>query len=304
MLTEARKNSKSIPSLTAIIAYYYAAKDRPLSFLISLFLLRLLGVLRRANVIVDVVDPPVEVHVTYSESPSLRKTILGTILDILTLKKGTLVLLCSNSYQEYLTKKYGIPYHRADVIYHGSFPDLISAKPPRAKGPFTVFYSGSMLKVKGVLELIESIGKLRKRGLDVTLMLTGGKLEMEFRPWIKSIWLNDWFEWVRIIREEADICVIPYPRRIHWDLVHHCKLSDYMAAGKPIVAMYGKETASILKRYNCGLVANDWDEFQKHVIRLYQDREFARSLGNNGRKAVEQFFNCKNTAEMLNKLIQ
>jgi len=77
-----------------------------------------------------------------------------------------------------------------------------------------------------------------------------------------------------------------------------------MAAGKPIVSMYGKETASILEKYKCGLTATSWDEFQEHIIRLYKDRKLAKTLGENGRKAVEEFFNYKNLSEMLNKVIQ
>jgi glycosyltransferase involved in cell wall biosynthesis len=304
VLTRARRIAERRPSLIAIIAYYYAAKRKPMSFLFSICILHLLRIMGFATVIADIVDPPVEVHITYTDFPSLRKIIYGTMMDIMTLKKGTHVLFCSNSYKGYLTKKYGIPSRRTHVIYHGSFPDLIHSKPPRAKGPLTMFYSGSLLKVKGIPQLIESVSKLREKGIKVSLLLTGGKLEMKTEPWVNSIRLNDWFEWVKILSEEADICVIPYPKRIHWDLVHHCKLSDYMAAGKPVVSMYGKETASILKQYNCGLIANNWNEFQDHIIRLYKDRELAKFLGENGRKAVEQFFNRKYTAGMLNKLIQ
>jgi len=303
-LAEARKSRESVPSFTAIIAYYYAAKNRPVSYFISLSFFHLLKMLGLVNVIVDIVDPPVEVHITYSESPSPRKVFWGTLLDIVTLKRGTFMWFCSTSYQKYLTKRYDISLDRTHVIYDGSVPELITPKPPKAKGPLTVFYSGSMLNIKGIPQLIESINELRKKGVEITLMLTGGRLRVRSRPWIKSFWFNDWFEWIRALCEEADICVVPYPKRLHWDLTHHIKLPDYMAAGKPIVAMYGRETASLLEKHKCGLTATNWDEFQEHIIRLYKDRELAKTLGENGRKAVEEFFNYTNLSEMLHKVIQ
>lgn len=303
-LAEARRSSESVPPLTAIIGYYYAAKDRPASYFISMLFFHLLRMMGLVNVILDIMDPPVEVHITYTESPSLKKVFLGTLLDIVTLKKGTYMWFCSSSYQKYMTKKYGICHDRTHVIYDGSVPDLITPRPPKAKGPLTLFYSGSLLNIKGIPQLIESIDELRKKGFEITLILTGGRLRVKSRPWIKKTWFNDWFEWIKALCEEADICVVPYPRRVHWDLTHHIKLPAYMAAGKPIVSMYGRETASILEKYKCGLTATSWGEFQEHIIALYKDRKLAKTLGENGRKAVEEFFNYKNLSEMLHNLIQ
>jgi glycosyltransferase involved in cell wall biosynthesis len=309
VLVDARKSSGSIPLFTVIIAYYYAAKDKPVSYLISLSLFHILRIMGLANVIADVIDPPVEVQDVF-ESPPLKKVLLGTILDIITLKKGIHMWFCSNSYQKYMTKKYRIPYHRTHVIYDGSVPELITPKPPKEKGSLTVFYSGALLSIKGVPQLVKSIEKLRKKGIEVTLLLTGGvrrpsrpHVEVD-KPWGKSIFVSDWLEWTKILSEQADICVIPYPRKLHWDLTFHMKLPDYMAAGKPIVSMYGTETAHILKKYKCGLIAKNWEEFEKHITRLYQDRTLANTLGNNGRKAVEEYFNYENLAGMLHEIIQ
>lgn len=311
VLVDARRSSESFPLLTAIIAYYYAAKKKPASFLISLFVFHLLRIMSLVNVMIDIIDPPVEVQITYSESPSLKKIILGTILDTVTLKKGTLMWFCSNSYQKYLTEKYRIPNQRTNVIYDGSVLNLILPNPPKKEGQLTVFYSGALLTIKGVPQLIESIKRLRKKGTDVTLLLTGGvrrpghnHVEAEDEPWIEPMFVDDWLEWVKILSERADVCVIPYPRKLHWDLTFHMKLPDYMAAGKPIVSMYGTETAYILRKYKCGLIAKNWEEFEEHITRLYEDRVLAKTLGENGRKAVEEFLNYTDLAKTLHKMIQ
>lgn len=306
VLFNARKRAEHLPLFSAILAYYYTTKNKPMNFILSLPVFHFLRVARLANVIIDIIDPPVEVHVTYSESPSTWKVFWGTMLDILTLKKGTLMWFCSNSYKRYLTRKYGIRNERTYVIYDGSIPELIEPKPPKKEGPLTLFYSGSLMNVKGIPELIESVNELRERNVEVNLVLTGENIdvEMEEKPWIKSMKVNDWLEWVRFLSNEADVCVIPYPRKVHWDLTFHMKLPDYMAAGKPVVSIYGAETAYILEKYKCGLISNNWREFQEHVITLYNDRELARTLGYNGRKAVEEYFNYTNLAETLHRIIQ
>lgn len=306
VLLKARKTTESTPLFTAIMAYYYVAKNKAVTFLLSLLAMHLLRIVGLVNVIIDIIDPPVEVHVTYTEFPSFRKVFWGTMLDILTLKRGTLMWFCSNSYRRYLTKKYGIGYERTYVIYDGSVPELIKPKPPKAKGPLTIFCSGSLMNVKGIPQLIKSINRLREGGLDVNLTLTGGNVDvkMEEKPWVKSVVVNDWIEWIKLLSQHADVCVIPYPRKVHWDLTFHMKLPDYMAASKPIVSMYGVETAYILQKYRCGLTARSWEEFEEQVIRLYKDRRLAKALGENGRKAVEEFFNYTNLAKILHEIVQ
>lgn len=303
VVTKARKSSRTIPPLTAIIAYYYAIENNVIGFLVSLLLFFFLRIMGLVNLILDVIDPPVEVHVTYNDRPSGKKIIFGTVLDILTLNTCTAMWTASRSYKKYLAKKYRIHHRKIHVNYHGSFPALIASSPPKAQGPLTVLYSGSMLKVKAVTRLIESIGRLREKNIKVNLLLTGGNLAIAGKPWIKSRMVRDWFKWISVLSSQADVCVIPYPRRVHWDLTHHCKLPDYMAAGKPVVSMYGKETAFILKTYNCGLVANDWDEFERHIIQLYKDRELAKKLGDNGREAVERIFNCEKRTQILHEIV-
>lgn len=303
-LAEAKKGSESMPPLTTIIAYHYAATSKPLSFLISVAFFLFLRIIGLVNVIIDIIDPPVEVHVTYTRSPSVKAIFLGTVLDFITLNLGTTLITVSNSYRKYLTEKYRWLRDKTFVIYNATFPRLIVAKPSKGKGPLTIFYAGSMMDVKGIPRLIKCIADLRDKGLAVNLLLTGSNLKIEGKLWVKSIRIDDWREWTKVLSEQADICVIPYPRRVHWDFTHHCKLSDYMAAGKPIVSMYGTETANILDKCECGLTANSWKQFGEHILRLYEDRKFAKSLGQNGRKAVEKLFDYATRAKMLHDVIQ
>jgi glycosyltransferase involved in cell wall biosynthesis len=83
------------------------------------------------------------------------------------------------------------------------------------------------------------------------------------------------------------------------------KLFDYMAAGKPIISTNLKEVGDIIRSNDCGLVAENWAEFEVHLKRLYEDRALATKLGKNGRVAVEKYFNYELIAAMfLENLIE
>lgn len=104
LLAEAKKSSKKRPLMTIIITYYYGLGNQ-VEGLLSLLLLCVLKIAGVIDIIIDIIDPPVETHVAYNRSPSIRKIFLGTLLDILTLRIGTYIVTVSNSYKKYLTKK-------------------------------------------------------------------------------------------------------------------------------------------------------------------------------------------------------
>lgn len=112
----------------------------------------------------------------------------------------------------------------------------------------------------------------------------------------------DWPTFVDGILFRSDICVIPYPsNRLCFFRAVPAKLFDYMAAGKPIVSTDLKEVSDIIRMFNCGLVARDWKEFKLHLERLCHDRELAKKLGENGRRAVKKYFDYESLADVLLK---
>jgi len=65
-----------------------------------------------------------------------------------------------------------------------------------------------------------------------------------------------------------------------------------------------KETGKIIKKFDCGLIARDWNEFKFHIKTLYFDRTLAMQLGKNGRIAAEKYFNWDVIAEILLKKLK
>jgi len=74
-----------------------------------------------------------------------------------------------------------------------------------------------------------------------------------------------------------------------------------MAAGKPVISTKLYEVGRIITAFNCGIVAQDWNEFAFYIEELYRNRELARKLGYNGRKAMLELFDYELLAEKLLK---
>jgi len=65
------------------------------------------------------------------------------------------------------------------------------------------------------------------------------------------------------------------------------KLLNYMAAGKPVVAMRG--SAKILEDGENGLVADTWEELGEKILILLKNKELSRKLGEAGRLELDKF---------------
>ena len=76
-----------------------------------------------------------------------------------------------------------------------------------------------------------------------------------------------------------------------------------MAMRKPVIVTDCKPLKRIVEECDCGIVvpSGDYNEMAEAVIRLYKDKEYARKLGENGRRAVEEKYNWENEAKKLCK---
>jgi glycosyltransferase involved in cell wall biosynthesis len=292
--------------LVVIIAYPSVLPRifRILEYVFCLLILKLFSI-ERVRIIVDDFDPPVEAIYGFSETkPSTLWVTYAKILEKTTLKFASSIITISQFWKKNLARTYHMDENKLFVVSNGSLVGLIHANLKMPTQPLIVLYAGSARKVKDVDKLVLAIEKLRIQGMDVNLHIAGVKL-MDLPSWVQSTHC-DWPSFVGNILIQSDVCVIPYPsNKFHFFHSMPAKLFDYMAAGKPVISTNLKEVGDIIRSNNCGLVARDWNEFEVHLERLYKDRELAAKLGNNGRVAVEKYFNYELLAEMfLENLIQ
>ena len=253
------------------------------------------------KIIVDNFDPPIENAYAFSEKrPQVSLIVYHRTLDLITLRLASFILVLSDFWRYYIAKIYHLKLRKILVCPNGALIRLIPYNPPKLKGSFTVLYAGSALKVKDIDNLINALASLKEKGLLINLHIAGAQ-KMGISNWV-NIDSYDWPTFVNNCLRASDICVIPYPpSRMAFYHSLPAKLFDYMAAGKPIISTNLYEVSRIITAFNCGLIAKDWKGFAFYIEKLYRNRELARKLGYNGRKAAEKLFDYELLAEKLLK---
>lgn len=82
------------------------------------------------------------------------------------------------------------------------------------------------------------------------------------------------------------------------------KIFEAMMLGKPIVVAHGTNMDLMIEKYQCGLVVTygDVDELEAVLQRLADDPALRRQLGQNGRKAYDQFYSWEEMERRLHEL--
>lgn len=289
------------PACTVLIAYPYGLHR--FEALLAIPILRIFSKLAFLRVIIDFFDPPVEsLELTYPHVPGFLY-LWATVKDILTLKSTSRLILLTATCASYFGRKYRLNSETVTVIPCGCFPESMKETPPQLNDGLLLLYAGSYRATKDVDRLIDSVENLNRRGFDVKLALTGGGYKMLQLPSFvktanppRSLWVTDFLL-------KADVCIIPYPRLLHYEMTHLAKLPEYMCAGKPVASTNLKETAEILRKYDCGIAVSNWDEFERAIITLYENRAIAVRMGRNARKAAEEHYRYSDHVQRLFELL-
>ena len=111
---------------------------------------------------------------------------------------------------------------------------------------------------------------------------------------------------VRLLLDEAAVGWLPLHHTPNHEKGWALKLGEYMAAGLPVVASDLEYCASIVNRYDCGIVvsADDTDAHLDALSYLLRNRDEAKRLGANGKKAILEGLNAEAYALKLHDLYQ
>jgi glycosyltransferase involved in cell wall biosynthesis len=99
----------------------------------------------------------------------------------------------------------------------------------------------------------------------------------------------------------AHICLSPLKRNPHHDTTYANKLFQYMAMAKAVIVSDSAAQQRVVEEEGCGLVypAGDVTMLAETVLTLYRDAPLLKTLGEKGRKAVEDRWNWEKTSEAL-----
>ncbi len=176
--------------------------------------------------------------------------------------------------------------------------------------PFVV-YVGGISAARGIREMIEAIEQANSC-LGVKLAIAGkfedARLESEVQlmPGWKKVCFVGWVDRKQLAdllpKAVAGLVVLhPTPNYVSAQPV---KLFEYMAAGVPVIASHFPLWKDIVERHNCGILVDPLkpEEIARAITYLAENSVEARKMGENGRRAIEQYYNWEREAQKLLEL--
>lgn len=133
-------------------------------------------------------------------------------------------------------------------------------------------------------------GFVKEHGLEETVY-TLGRFPAETMPWFFK---------------QADVMLVTLNDDPLFKLYAPAKISSYMAAGKPVIAVLNGEGAEVIREANCGwsLPAGDADGFAKLAIELSQmDKAVLEEKGQNALKYYNEHFVKEKCLKKLDELM-
>ena len=182
----------------------------------------------------------------------------------------------------------------------------------RMKGSYNLIYVGDTSLRRGTDTAIEAVALLRDRIPDLRLWLIGRSSgDAELKKMVVAFkveqyvfmegWKSD--KLFPSYLSASHICLSPLKRNRHHDTTYANKVFQYMMAAKPLLVSDCTEQANLVTNTRCGLVhqAEDPKDMAAKIFELYQDAASAAMMGENGKRAIDEYWNWDNTiVPMLN----
>lgn len=176
--------------------------------------------------------------------------------------------------------------------------------------PFVV-YVGGISAARGIREMIEAIEQV-SGCLDVKLVIAGkfedARLESEMRSmpgWEKVCFVGwvDRMQLAALLPKAVAGLVVLHPIA-NYVSAQPVKLFEYMAAGVPVIASHFPLWKDIVERHHCGILVDPLKpgEIARAITYLAENSVEARRMGENGRRAIEQYYNWEREAQKLLEL--
>lgn len=173
------------------------------------------------------------------------------------------------------------------------------SKNNRLDGKFVVMHSGNIGLSQGLESLVGAAQRLRHLQDTEVVFVGDGVRRAVLEEQARTLALDNVqflpFQPKKNLKQSfaaADVFIVSLKRGLAGVIVPS-KLYGILAAGRPYVAAVEEdcEVAAITREYECGLVAEpeNPEDLAEKILVLYRDRDLARRMGENARKAALHF---------------
>jgi len=230
------------------------------------------------------------------------------LFERLTFRAAHLSIATNESYREIAISRGEMKPEQVLVVQTGADLCEVNGTQPESKlkrgKRHLVVFVGCMEIQDGVRLLIESIQylvKQRGRG-DAQFVLIGpGSQVPQLKTLARQLHVENSVEFTGLLAHErvnsylatADICVAPDPLNALNDRSTMIKHLEYMAFGKPVVLYDLKEGRSTLGNGALYARPNDPIDFADKIEALLESESLRKTLGEHGRKRVEEQLNWR-----------
>ena len=259
--------------------------------------------IKRKPIVYDIFD----FYADEGIAPNWIRKIAASI-DIFLMKFADTVIVVDES----RLTEIGIHANKNIVIITNSPKDIFKnggVNKSKKNDEFTIFFAGGLRKIKGLN--IDNVITAIKGLNDVKVVIAGyGDYESELIDMSRDMKNVEFVG--KIPHEEvidrtlnADLLFALYDPAVPINkYASPNKLFEAMMCGKPILVSNGTSMVDIVRKYNCGIVVNcrDVNEIQNAIIKLKNNSQLCKQLGESGRRAYEEEYNWEIMEERLLKL--
>jgi len=221
------------------------------------------------------------------------------------------IIVLSESYRDRLTGLYpGIK--ETPFAIHPNVPDIKSFYSARGKDGIIninkeaplLFYYGVIAERRGIFDALDVFADILKSGIKAGFLIIGPVDKMDqkrFKSIITSRELADqvtYIPWIdhgslAYYLDISDICIAPFLKNPQHESGVANKIYEYMLGKKPLVVSDCEPQKRLVEETNCGLVYSTREEFREALIRLINDSELRKTLGESGYKAIISSYNLE-----------
>jgi len=232
------------------------------------------------------------------------------------IRKATKVITVSQEFIEEVVERTKISKEKIvlvpNTIHQSFYKKAIIDKliVNRYKNSFVILYLGDTSLRRGLQTAIESINILKNKIPTIRLVIVGSNTtDAILKQQVVDLNIEKYvdFEGWKDVKlfpsyiKASSVCISPLDRNIQHDVAYANKLFQYMSFAKPVLVSNAIAQKNLIEKTNSGLVhlEKNAQDFAAKVIQLHSDKELCETLGNNGKRFVEDEFCWEKTSEKL-----